>query len=451
MKRAALAGCVERRQQTRRGHVERHNQRDAAAPKPPCHERQPLERRRVPELQVVDRHQYRRQRREPSAQVQQIVVARRGGDGGRPRSSSSRRARANGKSRSPSSPRAASTVSRWAAPRAQARSSRTLRPLPAGPATITSRPQPARATRTARSIAATSAPRSRSRSDTERPYAPLFSPTSGVHLICLRPDARRVTAQATAYARRSVRGSMPHSGDARAPHQDRRHAGPRHRRARGARPARRGRHGLRAPELLARHARGPAPARRRGARRGRAGRPPGRPAVRPPGPEAAPVGRHGRARWSRATWSLLRQRRRSGARRASRVAFDKFAALVTERSEIVIGDGVPRFAVERDRGPRVVARARLPRAAVRRARASTSLRPARAAGDHREGHRRPRRSPRELGADFVALSFVRSAADIEQLRTLVARARLARAGDREDREDRGLRGARRDHRRRRRR
>ena len=39
------------------------------------------------------------------------------------------------------------------------------------------------------------------------------------------------------------------------------------------------------------------------------------------------------------------------------VEFDKFAALVTERSQIVIGDGVPRFAVERVEGGEVTARA----------------------------------------------------------------------------------------------
>src|SRR4051794_20715105 len=38
------------------------------------------------------------------------------------------------------------------------------------------------------------------------------------------------------------------------------------------------------------------------------------------------------------------------------VEFDKFAALVTERSQIVIGDGVPRFAVERVEGGEVLAR-----------------------------------------------------------------------------------------------
>ena len=53
------------------------------------------------------------------------------------------------------------------------------------------------------------------------------------------------------------------------------------------------------------------------------------------------------------------------------VEFDKFAALVTERSQIVIGDGVPRFAVERDRRRGRGRPRRLPRPARRRARAST--------------------------------------------------------------------------------
>src|SRR4051794_9795154 len=39
------------------------------------------------------------------------------------------------------------------------------------------------------------------------------------------------------------------------------------------------------------------------------------------------------------------------------VEFESFAALVTDRSELVVGDGVPRFAVERVDGSDVVARA----------------------------------------------------------------------------------------------
>ena len=54
-----------------------------------------------------------------------------------------------------------------------------------------------------------------------------------------------------------------------------------------------------------------------------------------------------------------------------KVEFDKFAALVTERSQVVIGDGVPRFAVERIDGDDVVVRARSPPARSPRARAST--------------------------------------------------------------------------------
>ena len=52
------------------------------------------------------------------------------------------------------------------------------------------------------------------------------------------------------------------------------------------------------------------------------------------------------------------------------VDFDDFAALVTERSEIVIGDGVPRFAVVSEAGEEVVARAVSP-GPWRRARGST--------------------------------------------------------------------------------
>ena len=68
----------------------------------------------------------------------------------------------------------------------------------------------------------------------------------------------------------------------------------------------------------------------------------------------------------------------------------RLPALVTERSEIVIGDGVPRLAVERV-GRRGRRRARrLARAAVAAQGHQRHLRAARAAGDHREGRRRPR-------------------------------------------------------------
>ena len=50
----------------------------------------------------------------------------------------------------------------------------------------------------------------------------------------------------------------------------------------------------------------------------------------------------------------------------------------------------------------------------------------------------------DLGVDFVALSFVRSAADVRDLQGADRRGRLARARDRQDREGRGRRRARRD-------
>ena len=81
-------------------------------------------------------------------------------------------------------------------------------------------------------------------------------------------------------------------------------------------PAGGGRARLRAAELLARHARRPAPARGRRARRGRGRRPPARPAVRRAGPEAAAGRRHRRAaRCDPATAS--RSAARSGRRWAT--------------------------------------------------------------------------------------------------------------------------------------
>src|SRR4051794_16373205 len=104
------------------------------------------------------------------------------------------------------------------------------------------------------------------------------------------------------------------------------------------------------------------------------------------------------------------------------VDFDDLPALVTERSELVIGDGVPRFAVVRVDGPDVVARAISPGPlSARKGINVTYARP-----------ELPAITPKdeadlalalELGADFVALSFVRSAADMAQLRSMLGTAR----------------------------
>jgi pyruvate kinase len=97
------------------------------------------------------------------------------------------------------------------------------------------------------------------------------------------------------------------------------------------------------------------------------------------------------------------------------VDFENFAGLVTERSEIVIGDGVPRLSVDSVSEGEVVARVRSagplsPRKGINVTWARPEL---------------PAITPKdvddlalaaELDADFVALSFVRSAADLEQLR-----------------------------------
>src|SRR3954465_3284158 len=109
------------------------------------------------------------------------------------------------------------------------------------------------------------------------------------------------------------------------------------------------------------------------------------------------------------------------------VEFAGFATLVTERSQIVIGDGVPRFAVERVEGPDVVARAVSPGPlSARKGVNVTYARPELPAVTEKD--RVDLDLAVELGADFIALSFVRSAADIEQLRALTlergSRARL---------------------------
>ncbi len=101
------------------------------------------------------------------------------------------------------------------------------------------------------------------------------------------------------------------------------------------------------------------------------------------------------------------------------VDFPALAALVTDRSQLVIGDGVPRFAVEGVDGPDVIARAVTPGPlSARKGINVTYARP-----------ELPAITPKdeadlalacELGADFIALSFVRSAADMMLLRELVA-------------------------------
>jgi len=96
------------------------------------------------------------------------------------------------------------------------------------------------------------------------------------------------------------------------------------------------------------------------------------------------------------------------------VAFSGFSALVTARSQIVIGDGVPRFATERVEHGEVWARAispgtLLPRKGINVTFAQPAL---------------PALTQKDLddlvvaveeGADFVALSFVRTGADVREL------------------------------------
>jgi pyruvate kinase len=110
-----------------------------------------------------------------------------------------------------------------------------------------------------------------------------------------------------------------------------------------------------------------------------------------------------------------------------RVEFQSFVRLVTERSELVIGDGVPRFAVTRVDREQVVARAVSPGPlAPRKGINITYARPELPAITDKDGA--DLELAVELGAEFVALSFVRSGADLEDLRSRLrergSRARL---------------------------
>src|SRR3954469_5438037 len=103
------------------------------------------------------------------------------------------------------------------------------------------------------------------------------------------------------------------------------------------------------------------------------------------------------------------------------VEFASFAALATERSQIVIGDGVPRFAVDRIEGGDVIARAIAPGPlAPRKGINVTYARPELPAITEKDSEDLALAA--ELGADFVALSFVRSAEDITQLRGMLRKA-----------------------------
>jgi pyruvate kinase len=118
---------------------------------------------------------------------------------------------------------------------------------------------------------------------------------------------------------------------------------------------------------------------------------------------------------------------RSEAPGHAAVDFDGFARLVTDRSEIVIGDGVPRFAVERTGGDEVFARAvsagpLAPRKGVNVVHSRPEL-PAVTDKDVLD-----LAAAMTARADFVALSFVRSASDVrllrERLRAEGSRARI---------------------------
>ena len=98
------------------------------------------------------------------------------------------------------------------------------------------------------------------------------------------------------------------------------------------------------------------------------------------------------------------------------VEFAQFAALVTERSHIAIGDGVPRLAVERVEVDEVFARVVSPGPmSPRKGVNVTYARPELPAITEKDVADLALAA--ELGADFVALSFVRTAADLEDLRS----------------------------------
>jgi pyruvate kinase len=112
---------------------------------------------------------------------------------------------------------------------------------------------------------------------------------------------------------------------------------------------------------------------------------------------------------------VMTSERRSGVEDRTVVDYEGFARLVTERSEIVIGDGVPRLAVERVEHDEVAARVV----------SAGRLAPGKGVNVTFARPELPAITPKDVGdlelaadvgADFVALSFVRSGAHIDELR-----------------------------------
>ena len=190
-----------------------------------------------------------------------------------------------------------------------------------------------------------------------------------------------------------------------------------------------GRGRLRAHQLLARDAR--RAARRAAAARGaatRAGRPLGV-LFDLQGPKLR-LGADTATRTLAAGETRLASAAAAGADAASWSTSTASPTLVTEHSEIVIGDGVPRFAVPRRATGE--SRARRPPAARSRPRKGVNVTYARPnLPALTEKDIADLALAAEMDADFVALSFVRSAADVADLRDRLrahgsTRARIAK-------------------------
>jgi pyruvate kinase len=100
------------------------------------------------------------------------------------------------------------------------------------------------------------------------------------------------------------------------------------------------------------------------------------------------------------------------------VAYEGFCDLLSERSEVVIGDGAPRLRVVSVDGSSATAVVTVPGAVRARKGVNVThartMAPALTSKDHADA-----RVAVECDADFVALSFVRSADDVLQLRELL--------------------------------
>ena len=182
--------------------------------------------------------------------------------------------------------------------------------------------------------------------------------------------------------------------------------------------------GRRPAELLARHLRGASPARPAPAPRGAARGPDRRAAGRPAGPAVPrrPPSRGRRWSWSKGGRSARRRQGRARPRARCRCPTPRWPATCRRGDPILLDDGKLALRVERVRGDVGALHRRARREADRSARGSTFPGPSLSVPALTPKDRRDLAAAVELGGDWLAVSFVRRAADVRLARRLLRRA-----------------------------